>query len=139
MDAVARSVGALGQLLQKDAKLAPMIASPTLNNADKQSVISELLKALPKEGGSEVKNFLDILAENNRLGVLPSVVEKFGELVRADKGEIEIVVTSAVPLDQKLLGRIDAAVASSGVLAAGKKGKIVNKVRLAGSSNSYWI
>jgi len=129
LDAVAKTFTALGQLLQKDAKLGPVIASPTLNAADKQAVVHELLKNLPKDGGKEVKNFLEVLAENNRLGVLPSVVEKFDQLVRADKGEVEIVVTSAVPLDQKLLQRIDAAVGSSGVLAAGKKGKIINKVQ----------
>jgi F-type H+-transporting ATPase subunit O len=42
-----------------------------------------------------VKNFLATLAENNRLGVLEGVVEKFGVLMGAQRGEVELTVTSA--------------------------------------------
>jgi hypothetical protein len=45
--------------------------------------------------GETVKNFLTTLAENNRLGVLESVCEKFAQLMSAHKGEVEMVVTSA--------------------------------------------
>ena len=34
-------------------------------------------------------------AENNRLGLLPEVCAKFGELMSAARGEIEMTVTSA--------------------------------------------
>jgi len=87
-----------------------------------------VLKALPSGGSKEVKHLLEVLAENNRLGVLRGVVEKFDTLVRADRGEVDIVVTSATPLDNKVLSRIETAVAGSGVLAAGKKSRVVNKV-----------
>ncbi len=49
--------------------------------------------AADKEG--IVKNFLATLAENNRLGVLEGVVDKFAVLMSAHKGEVELVVTSA--------------------------------------------
>jgi F-type H+-transporting ATPase subunit O len=42
-----------------------------------------------------VKNFLTTLAENNRLGALEGVCEKFGQLMSAHKGEVELIVTSA--------------------------------------------
>lgn len=45
--------------------------------------------------GETVKNFLATLAENNRLGLLPGVCGKFGELMSAARGEVEMVVTSA--------------------------------------------
>jgi hypothetical protein len=45
--------------------------------------------------GETVKNFLSTLAENNRLGLLPGVCNKFGELMSAARGEVEMVVTSA--------------------------------------------
>ena len=42
-----------------------------------------------------MKNFLQTLAENNRLGVLEGVVDKFGVLMGAARGEVELTVTSA--------------------------------------------
>lgn len=42
-----------------------------------------------------VKNFLKTLADNNRLGILEGVCEKFGVLMGASRGEVELVVISA--------------------------------------------
>lgn len=42
-----------------------------------------------------LKNFLATLAENNRLGLLEGVIEKFETLISAHKGEIELSITSA--------------------------------------------
>jgi len=130
LEPVSRSVAALGNLLAKDKRLEPVISSPTLTSADKAAAIEEVIKALPSGAGQkEVKNLLEVLAENNRLGALPGVVSKFDELVRADKGEVDVVVTSAQPLDSRTLGRIESAVAGSGVLEAGKKSRVVNRVQ----------
>jgi F-type H+-transporting ATPase subunit O len=63
---------------------------------DKQQIVQELQKHI---GGQDkegiVKNFLTTLAENNRLSVLEGVVEKFGLLMGAYRGEVELTVTSA--------------------------------------------
>lgn len=83
-------------MFQKDAKLTTVLGAPTLNAEDKKAIVAELGKHLgsqDKEG--IVKNFLATLAENNRLGVLEGVVEKFAVLMGAHRGEIELVVTSA--------------------------------------------
>lgn len=42
-----------------------------------------------------MKNFLTTLADANRLNMLKSVCEKYGELVSAHRGEVELTVTSA--------------------------------------------
>ena len=42
-----------------------------------------------------MKNFLATLAEKNRLGALEGIVEKFGVLMSAHRGEVELTVTSA--------------------------------------------
>ena len=73
-----------------------MLRAPTLTVSDKQQIVAELQKHIggqDKEG--VVKNFLTTLAENNRLGVLEGAVEKFGVLMGAHRGEVELVVTSA--------------------------------------------
>jgi F-type H+-transporting ATPase subunit O len=70
--------------------------APTLSVADKSQIIAELQKhtgGADKEG--TVKNFLETLAENNRLALLGGVCEKFAELMSAARGEVELTVTSA--------------------------------------------
>lgn len=47
------------------------------------------------EKGDTVKGFMKTLADNNRLGILQGVCEKFGVLMGAAKGELEMVVQSA--------------------------------------------
>ena len=45
--------------------------------------------------GDTVKNFLKTLADNNRLGILQDVCEKFATLMGAARGEVDLTVTSA--------------------------------------------
>ena len=72
------------------------MTAPTLSVSDKAAIVAELQK---HTGGADkadtVKNFLNTLAENNRLGLLKGICEKFGELMGAARGEIELTVTSA--------------------------------------------
>lgn len=45
--------------------------------------------------GDTIKNFLKTLAENNRLGILEGVCDKFATLMGAARGEVDLIVTSA--------------------------------------------
>jgi F-type H+-transporting ATPase subunit O len=96
LDPTAKSLDSLSNVFKKDPKLATILQAPTLSVSDKQQVIAELQKHI---GGQDkegiVKNFLETLAANNRLGALEGVVEKFAQLISAQRGEVELVVTSA--------------------------------------------
>ena len=48
-----------------------------------------------QDKGDTVKNFLKTLADNNRLGILQGVCEKFTTLMGAARGEIDLTITSA--------------------------------------------
>lgn len=72
---------------------------------------------------------MQTLAENNRLGVLEGVCEKFGTLMGAYRGEVELTITSATQLDAKVLRQIETAVSKSQFVGQGKKLKVVPKVR----------
>jgi len=80
--------------------------------------------------GATVKNFLETLAENNRLNQLEGAADKFGELMSASRGEVELKVTSAQPLDQKVLKQLEGAVGKSRFVGQGKKLKVVTKVSM---------
>ncbi|KAI1130339.1 ATP synthase delta subunit-domain-containing protein [Nemania abortiva] len=129
LDPTARALTALGDLYAKDAKLAAVLATPTLTDADKSAIVAELQKTIGAAGANEtVKNFLATLAENNRLALLKDVCDKFGEIISASRGEIEMVVTSAQPLDNRTLSRLETAVSKSQYVGAGKKLKVTNTV-----------
>jgi len=94
LDPTAKGIASLASLIEKDPKLVQILAAPTLSGADKSAVVAELVKAANIQGET-VKNFLDTLAVNNRLSLIPGVVTKFAELISAARGEVEMTVTSA--------------------------------------------
>ncbi|ETI26459.1 ATP synthase F1, delta subunit [Cladophialophora carrionii CBS 160.54] len=128
LDPTAKAISSLLQILKTDAKLPQILLAPMLSDSDKSQIIAELEK---HTGGADksgtVKNFLQALGENNRLGLLEGVCEKFGTLISAAKGELELVVTSAAKLDDKMLRRLETAISKS-EYSQGKKLKVVTKV-----------
>ncbi|KAI6092821.1 putative oligomycin sensitivity conferring protein [Hypoxylon rubiginosum] len=127
LDPAAKALSSLSNLLAKDTKLAAILNTPTLSEGDKSGIIAELEKNVGATNET-VKNFLATLAENNRLGILPGVCEKFGEIISASRGEVELVVTSAQQLDNRTLSRLETAVSKSAYVGAGKKLKVTNQV-----------
>jgi len=130
LDSTAKAIAALNDVYHKDAKLATIMQAPTLSAEDKSAIVTELQKHTGAAGdkGDTVKNFLNTLAFYNRLGLLKGVCEKFGELMSAAKGEVELTVTSASQLDSKILSRLETAVSKSQYVGSGKKLKVTNKV-----------
>jgi F-type H+-transporting ATPase subunit O len=83
-------------IFKKDPKLQELIRAPMLSDGDKKQIVQEIMKQSgAPDKDNVVKNFLDTLSENNRLGVLEQVCEKFSTLMSAYRGEAELVVTSA--------------------------------------------
>ncbi|KPM35316.1 hypothetical protein AK830_g11261 [Neonectria ditissima] len=127
LDTTASAITSLGALFEKDPKLATILKAPTLSDADKSAIVAELAKQAGATTET-VKNFLNTLAENNRLGILPGVVDKFATLISAARGEVEVTVTSAQALDRRTLGRLETAVSKSAYIGAGQKLKVTNTV-----------
>ncbi|KAJ4169417.1 ATP synthase F0 subcomplex subunit OSCP atp5 [Fusarium falciforme] len=127
LDPTAAALSNLGALLEKDTKLAAILSAPTLTEADKKAIIEELAKKAGS-GNETVKNFLETLAENNRLGLLPGVCDKFATIISAARGEVEVTVTSAQPLDKRTLNRLESAVSKSAYISQGQKLKVTNSV-----------
>lgn len=51
--------------------------------------------------GDVTKNFFAVLTENGRLAELPRVVDAFGALLAASKGQVTATVTTADPLSRE--------------------------------------
>ncbi|KAK1996154.1 ATP synthase delta subunit [Colletotrichum falcatum] len=128
LDPTAKALSTLEAIFAKDPKLATVLAAPTLTPEDKNAIVAELTKQAGASSQETVKNFLAALAENNRLGLLPSITQKFAEIMSAARGEVELVVTSATQLDNRTLNRLESAISKSAYAGAGKKLKVTNQV-----------
>ncbi|KAI9814984.1 MAG: ATP synthase F0 subcomplex subunit OSCP atp5 [Phylliscum demangeonii] len=104
LDATGRALSTLADVFKRDPKLVEVLAAPTLTAADKSAIVNELTKHMGAGGSSDlIKNFLRTLADNNRLAILEGVCEKFASLMGAHRGEVQLLVTSAV-VDKEILG-----------------------------------
>lgn len=96
LDSTAKGLENLAATFKKDAALKTILEAPTLSNADKSQIIAEIQKSIGvQDKNNTIKNFLEALAENNRLNQLEGVAEKFGTLMSAARGEVEMTVVSA--------------------------------------------
>lgn len=95
LDPTAKALASLGALIEKDTKLTTILSAPTLSAEDKSAIVAELAKQSGAGKDATVKNFLNTLAENNRLSILGGVCQKFGQIMSAARGEVEMTVTSA--------------------------------------------
>ncbi|PWY89404.1 OSCP-domain-containing protein [Aspergillus sclerotioniger CBS 115572] len=127
LDQTSKALASLGQILKADRKLTGILSAPTLTVGDKQQIVQELQKVAGADKGDILKNFLNTLAENNRLGLLEGICEKFATLMGAHRGEIELNITSAQELDNKTVNRLEKAVSKS-EYSQGKKLKVITKV-----------
>ncbi|KAI9763311.1 MAG: ATP synthase F0 subcomplex subunit OSCP atp5 [Candelina submexicana] len=129
LDSTSRALSALADVFKKDPKLPSILHAPTLTVSDKSKIVQELHKHIGgTDKGDTVKNFLDTLAENNRLGILEGVCEKFGVLIGASRGEVDLTITSASPLDNKYVKQLEGTISKSAYVGPGKKLKVKNKV-----------
>ncbi|KAA8906281.1 OSCP/delta subunit of ATPase [Sphaerosporella brunnea] len=128
LDSTDKALKSLKATLEKDPKLNRILASPTLKAEDKKLVVSEILKASGAAQDKTIKNFLEVLAENNRLALVQGIIEKYEVLMSAYRGEVEAVITSAQVLDSKILSRLETAISKSPLIGAGKKLKTTNKI-----------
>ncbi|KAJ0037443.1 hypothetical protein Pint_24015 [Pistacia integerrima] len=72
------------------------------------------------------KNFLVVLAENERLRYVDSIAERFVELTMAHKGEVKVIVTTVIPLPPE--EEKDLKETLQDILGKGKKAKVEQKI-----------
>ena len=144
LEGLARDIEAFDKKIKDDPKIAsfirassavyPYLASrmtlcafpenPTLSASERDTALRGVI---PSGSSPILLNLLSVLSENGRLSSAPKVFQDFHSLMAAYRGELEVVVTSAEPLDSKAMGRLDKALKATQA-AEGKTLKIVNRV-----------
>ena len=85
------------RLVEENADFRRLVESPAFSSGDQLRAI----EAIARETGASTLtgNFLKVVASNRRLFVLPGMIRRFRQLAAEHRGEIEVEVTSAHPLD----------------------------------------
>ncbi|EIW73570.1 hypothetical protein TREMEDRAFT_37392 [Tremella mesenterica DSM 1558] len=125
LEKLAKDIEAFEKKLAGDAKVAAFMENPTLSASDRAKVLPTLV---PSGSSPILLNLLGVLSENGRLTSATKVFQDFQSLMSAYRGELEVVVTSAEPLDSKTMSRLDKALKDTQA-AKGKILKITNKVQ----------
>jgi F-type H+-transporting ATPase subunit delta len=91
--------------LFKDPLMQQAAANPT---ADKQSFLTALLDVCGDRVSGDTANFLRLLVQNRRLGLIEHIAALFSHYRSEDEGTIDADVETAFPLDDEQCGRISA-------------------------------
>lgn len=127
VDKTFASVEKLSTAIKEDSKLGAILSNPALSFDSRKQVISTISSSLKLD--SIVTNLLNVLSENNRLELFPSIAKQFSILNSAYNGVVEATVVSAKPLDSKTISRLQKAIAGSKFVGSGKTLKISNEVK----------
>ncbi len=84
-------------MYMSDSAFVAYLRQPTLQAQDKVKAITELSE---RKYTVAFKNFLGLLAENDRLELIPAIATEFSALKAQESGEIDVTIESAYPLSQ---------------------------------------
>jgi F-type H+-transporting ATPase subunit delta len=92
-----------------DAGAKRSLANPALDDGARVALVGSIVSAI--KGGEvlatpEGKNLLKLLAENDRLTVLPEIATQFDLLKAEAENMVNVTVTSATPVDKALAAEI---------------------------------
>ena len=90
-------------LIAQDADMASVMDNPKFSAAQ----LAELFLSLSGEGADQsLGSFIGLLAENERLTILPCIRELYEQLRSADEGIRDAQITSAFALDEQQLDNL---------------------------------
>ena len=125
---VSSSLAAVNDLLHNDSKLAHIFQNPALSLQDRQLVAKTVVNNGSVKVEPAVANFLNVLAENNRLSLLEKIAKDFAKLDDHYNGVVNGTITTAQPLDNKSFKRIEKALAGSKFVGPEKTLRLTNTV-----------
>lgn len=114
LDELSRSLGVAKELLA-DGQVTAFLANPALSDAERVDFLHGLFAKAAGEdsvfAGSSRHgtNFLRLLLENGRVGVLPEIADQFDELKAAVENTVDVTVTSATELSSEQTAAISSA------------------------------
>jgi len=95
VELVNRDLQSIGSSLARNEQLVRVLFNPAFPQAGKKQILEKLTAgATPL-----VRSGLLVLVEHGRVTALPDLIEAFGELYERDQGQLEVELTTAIPID----------------------------------------
>ncbi len=100
-ESLSKELSEFAHFLSSHAKLQDTLQSPFLPATKKTEIATQILGL--SSVGNKAKRFLLLLVENDRLALLPEILENLPVLWNAEQGIVTFEVSSVIPLnaDQK--------------------------------------
>jgi F-type H+-transporting ATPase subunit delta len=92
------------KLTREMPQLREIYLSPVVPAGSRHRIIDSIFEGAKAD--PDVKNFLKLLADKKRTAYLPAIVAQLVQLIDEANGLVAVKVTSAVPLDQDSLSRL---------------------------------
>jgi F-type H+-transporting ATPase subunit delta len=109
-EAAERDLGTFVELVNGHAQLARVLVNPAIPVQRKTALVSSLLARVPV--GPVVARLLALLAERDRLALLPDLLEQYRRRLMEFRNVVQAQVTSAVPLPAEAAQSIERAIAA---------------------------
>lgn len=107
IDAVERDLALIKEMMNESADLAWLVRSPLISRNDQAKAMAAVLEKL---GVSDlVRRFVGTVAQNRRLFAISGMIDSFGALLSAHRGEVVAHVTSAKSLSKDQLEAVSVA------------------------------
>jgi len=111
LDAVAADLATVKSMMDENKDLARLVKSPIISRADQARAMGAVLEKLGV--GDLVRRFIGTVAQNRRLFALPGMINAYGQLLAAERGEVVARVTSAKKLTKSQLDAVSSALKSA--------------------------
>lgn len=102
LDQVHEQLGQVTDAIDGTRDLQLFFFSPYLSSEDKREGIDGLLEGAEPE----LQNFLELLCEKHRMPAIFRIRRRFDELWAAHNQKLEVIVTSAVELDESAVNKV---------------------------------
>ena len=111
LEEIDRHLGGFAELFVRHEALAKVLLNPAVPAPRKRSAVAELTKRSPMP--SVVRKLLVLLAERDRLAILPDVVAAYRERLLDHQNVVRAEVTTASPLSDARVKDIEHALAAA--------------------------
>ncbi len=104
LDSVQEQLAQFADALDENHDMQVFFFSPYFSTTEKQEGLEKAISGAEPE----VTNFLALLLEKHRMPAVFRIRKRFDHLVSEENKELEVTVTSAVPLDEGVVSKIGA-------------------------------
>jgi len=104
-----KEVNNILEIIISEKRFKKLLESPVLTSKEQKLMIQEVFSVKDKKKiivSEEMLKFFKVIASNRRLNILKSVLYSFSNLVKSMNQEVNVKVTSAVPLNENILLQI---------------------------------